>query len=374
MKRGVWNFSAGPAALPEEVATQIASELPDWSGSGQSPLEFSHRGDEFLQILQDAQQSLRSLLHIPDQFDILFLQGGATVQTAMIPLNLIGRHASRRADCVVTGRWSRRFYEQCSRYGTVRVAADNQQSDSEGTQSETWLPDFDTWDLNPQASFLHYCANETIAGLQYTDIPDLKSLGAHNTILVQDATSDFLSRPLDFERLGMVYASAQKNAGIAGLTIAIINRDCLGFADDLCPDVFNYQNISSQNSLVNTPPTFAIYVAGLVFKWLFAQGGIQAIQPINAQKAALLYNCIDESGIYFNQVPPQYRSQMNVPFKLKHTALTELFLKQAGERGLLNLAGHRTAGGIRASIYNAMPLQGVKELVAFMKEFEQKNG
>jgi len=352
----VFNFSSGPAALPEPVLRQAAAEMLDWQGSGMSVMEMSHRGPEFMAIHAEAQALLRELLAIPDGYRVLFMQGGAIGENAIVPLNLIGR--TGRADYVVTGDWSAKSMKEAGRYGKVNVAAT-----ADGSFTE--VPRQSEWTLDPGASYVHICSNETIRGVQYHWLPDTGSVP-----LVADMSSDILSRPVDVSRYGLIYGGAQKNMGPSGLTVVIVREDLLGHALPATPSAFNYQVQSENDSMYNTPPTYAIYIAGLVFKWLKAQGGVAAIERHNRTKAALLYDYLDRSAFYRNTVAREDRSLMNVPFRLRDEALDGAFLAGAQERGMVQLKGHRSVGGMRASIYNAMPMEGVQALVAYMKEFE----
>ena len=372
-----WNFSAGPAVLPKPVLEQAAAEMLDWHGSGMSVMEMSHRGAEFTQICDEAEDDLRKLLGVPDDYAVMFMQGGATAENAIVPMNLIGRHPSKSADYVLTGSWSVKSHKEAQRYGTIRVAA---ASDSDKQINGTtyspwcWVPPLESWRVNPASSYLHYCSNETIGGVEISQMPDMQALGAPDVPLVLDASSHFLSRPLDVSRTGMVYAGAQKNAGPAGVTMVIVRRDLLGHTLDCCPSAFDYTNVARERSRYNTPPSYGIYICGLVFKWLLQLGGLAEIEKQNIAKANVLYSQIDSSDFYSNPIDPAFRSRMNVPFTLASEELTTLFLKEAKQNHLLALKGHKSVGGLRASIYNAMPMEGVMALVAFMKEFERTHG
>jgi phosphoserine aminotransferase len=353
----VHNFSSGPAALPEPVLRQAAAEMLDWQGSGMSVMEMSHRGKEFMSIHAQAQALLRELLSIPANYRILFMQGGAIGENAIVPMNLIGR--TGRADYIVTGDWSAKSAKEAGRYGKVNVAAS-----AEGS-NYTEVPPQAAWSLDPGASYVHICSNETIRGVEYHWTPDTGKVP-----LVADMSSNILSRPIDVARYGLIYAGAQKNMGPSGLTVVIVREDLLGHALPATPSAFNYQVQSENDSMYNTPPTYAIYVAGLVFGWLKAQGGLAAIERHNRDKAAILYDYLDRSAFYRNTVAREDRSLMNVPFRLKDESLDDAFLQGAQARGMVQLKGHRSVGGMRASIYNAMPMEGVQALVAYMKEFE----
>lgn len=354
----VFNFSAGPAALPEPVLRTAADEMLDWHGSGMSVMEMSHRGKEFMAIHAEAQALLRELLGIPSHYKTLFLQGGAIGQNALLPMNLLRGKSS--ADYIDTGEWSKRSIAEARHFCVARVAASSRES------GYTSVPAQLTWQLDPGAAYVHICSNETIGGVEYHWTPDTGSVP-----LVADMSSNILSRPFDVSRYGAVYAGAQKNIGPAGLTIVIVRDDLLGGALPTTPSVFDYTEQAKADSMLNTPPTYAIYIAGLVFHWLKAQGGLAAIEARNRAKATLLYDCLDASSFYSSPVAPADRSLMNVPFKLADAALDAAFLRGAEARGLVQLKGHRAVGGMRASIYNAMPVAGVQALVDYLQEFEK---
>lgn len=353
----VFNFSPGPATLPEAVLRQAADEMLDWHGSGMSVMEMSHRGKEFMSIHAEAQALARELLGVPANYKVLFMQGGAIGENAIVPMNLIGRNG--KADYVVTGDWSKKSAEEATRYGTVNIAASGEAG------KFTAIPKRAEWKLDPGASYVHICSNETIGGVQYHWTPDVGTVP-----LVADMSSDIMSRPIDVSRYGLIYAGAQKNMGPSGVTLVIVREDLLGHALPICPSAFNYKTQADADSMYNTPPTYAIYIAGLVFKYIKQQGGLKAVEEHNKAKAKVLYDFLDESRFFRNPVAPEDRSLMNVPFKLKDESLDEAFLKGAQARGMIQLKGHRSVGGMRASIYNAMPIEGVKALVAYMKEFE----
>ncbi len=357
----VFNFSAGPAALPESVLRQAAEEMLDWHGSGMSVMEMSHRGKEFIAIAAEAEALLRKLLAVPAGYKVLFMQGGAIAENAIVPMNLLRGHTS--ADFIDTGEWSKKSIKEAKKYGGVNVAA------SASASGYTTIPPRDSWKLDPAAAYVHICTNETIGGVEYHFTPDVGSVP-----LVADMSSDILSRPIDVSKFGLIYCGAQKNIGPAGLTIVIVRDDLLGGALPATPTAFDYKTVADNESMYNTPPTYAIYIAGLVFKWLDAQGGLAAIEAHNRAKAALLYDYLDSTQFYSAPVARDCRSLMNVPFKLKDEALDGAFLKGAEAKGMVQLKGHRSVGGMRASIYNAMPLAGVQALVAYMKEFEAKHG
>ena len=361
MKR-FYNFSAGPAAIPQEVLQQAADEMLDWHGSGMSVMEMSHRGDEFMSIYEAAQSNLRELMRIPDNYKILFMQGGAIAENAIIPMNLV-RGQQDVADYVYTGQWSSKSLAEARKYCTVNIAAS-----SEGSKF-TAVPAQEEWKLSKNAAYVHYCTNETIDGLEFSFIPEVGDVP-----LVADMSSNILSRLVDVSRFGVIYAGAQKNIGQAGVTIVIVREDLLGKALPICPSAFNWQTVAENDSMYNTPPTYAIYIAGLVFQWLKRQGGVAAIEEHNIAKAKLLYDYLDSTEFYQNRVAKDSRSRMNVPFVLRDESLNEAFLIGAKESGLLQLKGHKSVGGMRASIYNAMPVEGVRALVDYMREFEKQHG
>jgi phosphoserine aminotransferase len=354
------NFSAGPAVLPEEVLARAGDEMLDWRGTGMCVMEMSHRGKEFMSIAAEAEKDLRELLAIPAGYKVLFLQGGATLQFAQIPMNLLA--GKGKADYVVTGEWSKKAVKEAQAYCDVHVAASSED------KGFTYFPSQNAFQIRNDAAYLHYCSNETIGGVEAHWIP--KS----DIPLVADASSHILSRPLDVSKFGLIYAGAQKNIGPAGLTIVIVRDDLVGKAAKGTPSVMDYKQQAAADSMLNTPATYGIYVAGLVFKWLKQLGGLAEIEKRNVAKAKLLYDFLDASAFFKNPVAKSDRSRMNVPFTLKSASLDELFLKGAEERGMVQLKGHRSVGGMRASIYNAMPLAGVQQLVAYMKEFEAKHG
>jgi len=358
----VYNFSAGPAALPEDVLRQAQDEMLDWQGSGMSVMEMSHRGKEFMSIAAEAEADVRELMSIPDNYKVLFLQGGASSQFAAIPMNLIGR--TGKADYFRTGSWSKKAIAEAKRFGDINVAVNSEQDGK-----FTGVPAADGFSVSADAAYVHYTPNETIEGVEFPFIP-----ATGDVPLVADMSSTILSRPLDVSRYGLIYAGAQKNIGPAGLTIVIVHEDLIGSPLDGTPAMFNYLTHADAGSMYNTPPTYGWYLAGLVFKWLKGKGGLAGMAEINQRKAAKLYNAIDTSSFYANPVATDCRSWMNVPFTLADSSLDAEFLKQAGEAGLKTLKGHRSVGGMRASIYNAMPEAGVDKLVEFMAEFERKNG
>ncbi len=347
--------------MPQEVLTEAAADMLDWHGSGMSVMEMSHRGKEFISIYEQAHADLRELLAVPDNFKILFMQGGGLAENAIVPLNL-SRGGS--ADFVVSGSWSQKSQQEARKYCTVNIAADNV------TEGHTTLPDPASWQLTQGASYVHVCTNETINGVEYHTLPDLKALGS-DAPLVIDFSSHVASRPVDWSRVGLAFGGAQKNLGPAGLTLVVVRDDLLGHALPTCPSAFNYKTVADNQSMYNTPPTYSIYIAGLVFQWLKRQGGIAAMEARNMAKAALLYDAIDNSQLYQNKVVSNCRSRMNVPFFLRDESLNAAFLTGASARGLLQLKGHKSVGGMRASIYNAMPIEGVQALVGYMQKFEK---
>ena len=357
----IYNFSAGPAVLPKEVLQQAQAEMLDWHGSGMSVMEMSHRGIEFMGIAAEAEADLRELMGIPANYKVLFLQGGASQQFAMIPMNLLRGKAS--ADYLNTGEWSKKAISEAKKFGTVNVVATG------ADKSFSYVPEFTEWKCDKEAAYLHITPNETIGGVEFNWLPDSGSVP-----LVADMSSTILSRPIDVSKYGLIYAGAQKNIGPAGLTIVIVREDLLGDVLPGTPTMLDYKTHADNDSMYNTPPTYGIYIAGLVFQMLKRQGGIATMEQTNIAKASLLYAAIDNSnGFYHCPVALDNRSRMNVPFTLKDAQLDGAFLKQADARGLLQLKGHRSVGGMRASIYNAMPLAGVQALVEFMNEFAKNN-
>jgi phosphoserine aminotransferase len=353
------NFSAGPAMLPAEVLARAGDEMLDWRGSGMSVMEMSHRGKEFMGIAAEAERDLRELLSIPAGYKVLFLQGGATLQFAQVPMNLL--HGKGKADYVLTGEWSKKAIKEAKSYCDAGVAASSED------RKFTYAPK--DWRVRDDAAYVHYCSNETIGGVEFHTVP------SHGAVpLVADMSSHFLSRPMDVSRFGLIYAGAQKNAGPAGLTFVIVREDLIGKAAKGTPSVMDYKLQADADSMLNTPAAYALYIAGLVFKWLKQQGGLPSIEKQNIAKAKLLYDFLDSSQFFRNPVAKEDRSRMNVPFTLKDPALDDAFLKGAEQRGMVQLKGHRSVGGMRASIYNAMPLEGVQRLVEYMKDFEARHG
>jgi phosphoserine aminotransferase len=356
-----YNFSAGPAALPEDVLNQAKAELLEWDGARASVMEISHRGKDFVALAAESERDIRELLAIPSNYKVLFLQGGATQHFAQIPMNIARRGES--ADYIVTGDWGEKAAKEAKPTVGVRIAAT-----SEATNYDR-IPARETWNLDPNAAYVHYTPNETIRGVEFMTVPDVGSVP-----LVADMSSTILSRPLDVSKFGLIYAGAQKNIGAAGLVVMIVRDDLLARSPKDIPKILNYAEQAAQDSMLNTPNTFGWYLAALVFKWLRKQGGLAAMAERNRAKATLLYDYIDGSGYYRNPVEKSARSWMNVPFTLPNEALDAPFLKESEAAGLLALKGHRAVGGMRASIYNAMPLAGVQALVDFMKDFAKRNG
>ena len=360
MSKRAFNFCAGPAALPTAVLERAQAEMLDWQGKGLSVMEMSHRSDEYVAIAEKAEQDLRDLLAIPSDYKVLFLQGGASQQFAEIPLNLLPEDGV--ADYIDTGIWSKKAIEEAQRFGNVNVAASAKGYDYFA------IPGQNDWQLSKNAAYLHYASNETIGGLQFDWVPDVG-----DTPLVVDMSSDILSRPIDVSQYGLIYAGAQKNIGPSGLVVAIVREDLLGRARSSCPTMLNYKVAADNGSMYNTPATYSWYLSGLVFEWLKEQGGVEAIAKVNRAKKDLLYKAIDASDFYTNPIAHNARSWMNVPFRLADDKLDKPFLAGAEARGLLNLKGHRSVGGMRASIYNAVGLDAVEALVAYMAEFEKEH-
>jgi phosphoserine aminotransferase len=357
----VFNFSAGPATLPESVLRQAADEMLDWHGSGMSVMEMSHRGKEFISIHAQAESLLRELLGVPANYKVLFMQGGAIGENAIVPMNML--RGKSGADYIHTGEWSKKSIKEAGKYCKVNVAASAEAS------GFTSVPPRDTWKLDPNAAYVHICANETIGGVEYHYTPDVGEVP-----LIADMSSNLMSRPVDVSRYGLIYGGAQKNIGPAGATIVIVRDDLIGQAMPITPSAFDYKQQADNDSMYNTPATYTIYIAGLVFAWIKERGGLVAMEAHNRKKAAVLYDYLETTSFYSNNIARSDRSLMNVPFKLHDDKLDDAFLKGAQARGMVQLKGHRSVGGMRASIYNAMPIEGVQALVAYMKEFEASHG
>ncbi len=356
----VYNFSAGPSMLPLPVLEKVRDQLLNYEGSGQSVMEMSHRSAEFKKIIEDAEKNLRDLMEIPDNYRVLFVQGGGTLQFSMVPLNLLRN--SKKADYAVTGSWAKKAYKEACKFGDIRVLASSEDD------TFTWVPKFGRDDIRADADYVYITANNTIYGTAYNYVPDTGEIP-----LVADMSSNFLSQKTDVSKYGVIWAGAQKNVGPAGVTIVIIREDLLGYAGKDTPVYLDYKTHADNDSMYNTPPCFAIYVAGEVFKHLKATGGIEAMEKRNREKAALLYDYIDSSSLYKNPVAPEDRSMMNVVFVTGNPDLDKKFVAEAKAAGFVNLGGHRSIGGMRASIYNAMPREGVEALIEFMKKFEEEN-
>ncbi|MFH7587985.1 3-phosphoserine/phosphohydroxythreonine transaminase [Oceanimonas smirnovii] len=359
MGKMVYNFSAGPAMLPVEVMQKAQAEFRDFNGLGVSVMELSHRGADYIAVAEQAERDLRELMRIPDNYKVLFLQGGGRGQFAAVALNLMGKNA--KADYIVTGQWSRSAVAEAEKVGTVRVLDGFEAGEGPRKLAKSW-------DLDPTAAYVHYCLNETVEGIEYDFIPDTGDVP-----LVADMSSTILSRPVDVSKFGIIYAGAQKNIGPSGLAVVIVRDDLLSQACPNVPAIMDYAAMAKADSMLNTPPTYAWYLAGLVFQWLKEKGGVEAIGKQNQAKAELLYGYVDASDFYENRVHPSARSWMNIPFQLKDESLNEAFLKESKEAGLLALKGHRIVGGMRASVYNAMPIEGVQALVDFMDDFAKRH-
>ena len=356
----VYNFSAGPSMLPEEVLKQAADEMLDYQGSGQSVMEMSHRSKVYDKIIKDAEADLREIMNIPDNYKVLFLQGGASTQFAMIPMNLMTKNG--KADFVITGQWAKKAYEEAARYGDAKAVA------SSKDKTFSYIPKVEKSDFRPDADYVHICLNNTIYGTKWNNLPDTGDVP-----LVADISSNILSEPIDVSKFGLLFAGAQKNVACAGVTIVIIREDLIGNAMDITPTMLNYKTHADSDSLYNTPPCYAIYIAGLTFKWIKKMGGLEAMKELNEKKAKLLYDFLDSSKLFKGTVVPEDRSLMNVPFVTGDEELDAKFVKESTAAGFVNLKGHRSVGGMRASIYNAMPYEGVEKLVEFMKKFEAEN-
>lgn len=357
----VYNFSAGPSVLPEAVLKRAADEMLDYQGSGQSVMEMSHRSKVYAGIIENCEALLREIMNIPDNYKVLFLQGGASSQFAMVPLNLMNKN--NKADFVLTGQWATKAYKEAARYGEANVIA------SSKDKTFSYIPELDPAAFSKDADYFHICLNNTIYGTRFTKLPETGEVP-----LVADMSSCILSEPVDVSRFGVIYAGAQKNMGPAGLTVVIVREDLIGNAMDFTPTMFNYATHSENGSMFNTPPTYAIYICMLVLEWIKSEfGGLEAMKVHNEKKAAILYDFLDSSKLFKGTVERKDRSLMNVPFVTGNEELDAQFIKESVAAGFVNLKGHRSVGGMRASIYNAMPIEGVEKLVAFMKEFEEKN-
>lgn len=356
----VYNFSAGPAMMPEQVLKRAADEMLEYGDSGQSVMEMSHRSKEYQAIIDSVEAKLRQVMSIPDNYKVLFLQGGASSQFAMIPLNLMNRN--NKADFVITGQWANKAYQEASRYGKCNVVA------SSKDKTFSYIPELDKSKFDPEADYFHICYNNTIYGTRFNELPDTGDVP-----LIADMSSCILSEPVDVSKFGLIYAGAQKNMGPAGLTVVIIREDLIGNAMDITPTMFNYKIHADNGSMYNTPPTYGIYILGLVLDWIIEKGGLAEMAKLNRRKAELLYNYLDSSKLFKATVSGKDRSLMNIPFVTGSDELDAKFVCEAKKEGLINLKGHRTVGGMRASIYNAMPCEGVEKLVEFMRKFEAEN-
>ena len=356
----VYNFSAGPAMLPEEVLKRAADEMLEYGTSGQSVMEMSHRSKEYQAIIDSVEAGLREVMSIPDNYKVLFLQGGASSQFAMIPLNLMNKN--HKADFVITGQWANKAYQEASRYGKCNVIA------SSKDKTFSYIPELDKSKFDPEADYFHICYNNTIYGTRFNELPETGDVP-----LVADMSSCILSEPVDVSKFGLIYAGAQKNMGPAGLTVVIIREDLIGNAMEMTPTMFNYKIHADNGSMYNTPPTYGIYILGLVLDWIKEMGGLTEMEKRNKRKAELLYSFLDSSKLFKATVQGKDRSLMNIPFVTGNEELDAKFVSEAKKAGLINIKGHRTVGGMRASIYNAMPVDGVKKLIEFMKKFEREN-
>ena len=356
----VFNFSAGPSMLPEEVLKTAADEMLEYGATGQSVMEMSHRSKEYDAIIKQAEADLREVMNIPDNYEVLFLQGGASTQFAMVPLNLMNKN--KKADFIITGQWANKAYKEAARYGNARAVA------SSADKTYSYIPKTTADDFDRDADYVHICMNNTIYGTKYHTLPDVGDIP-----LVADISSCILSEPIDVSKFAVLYAGAQKNVAPAGVTIVIIRKDFIGNAMDITPTMLNYQTHADNDSMFNTPPCYSIYIAGLVLKWIKKLGGLEKMKEINEKKAKILYDFLDNSKLFKGTVVPEDRSLMNVPFITGSDELDAKFVAEAKAAGFVNLKGHRSVGGMRASIYNAMPIEGVEKLVEFMKKFEEEN-
>ncbi|NQY63404.1 MAG: 3-phosphoserine/phosphohydroxythreonine transaminase [Alteromonadaceae bacterium] len=361
----IFNFSAGPAMLPTEVMTKAQQEFVNWKGTGSSVMELSHRSREFMAVAAQAEEDLRELMHIPTNYKVLFCHGGGRGQFSAVPLNLLT--PGKSADYIVSGSWSKAAVKEASNFGEINII-DISDKDKPNKNGETSVIEPSQWQLNPNAAYIHYCPNETVDGIEIFELPETNGVP-----IVVDMSSTILSRTIDVSKYGVIYAGAQKNIGPSGLTVVIVREDLLGNAQSITPCILNYQSLADNGSMYNTPPTYAWYLAGLVFQWLKNKGGVETIEKVNQEKAELLYQCIDNNDFYSNNIKTKQRSLMNVPFWLTDESLNSKFLEEAELAGLMALKGHRSVGGMRASIYNAMPIEGVEALVNFMNVFAEKH-
>ena len=356
----IYNFSAGPSMLPEEVLKTAAAEMLEYGTTGQSVMEMSHRSKEYQAIIDAAEADLRDIMNIPDNYDVLFLQGGASTQFAMVPMNLMTKN--KKADYVITGQWAKKAYKEAARYGNARAIASSED------KTFSYIPKVTKDMIDPEADYVHICMNNTIYGTKWQELPDTGDVP-----LVADISSYILSEPIDVSKFGVLYAGAQKNVAPAGLTIVIIRKDLIGNAMDITPTMLNYQTHADNGSMFNTPPCYTIYIAGLVFKWIKSIGGLEEMKKVNVKKASLIYDFLDSSKLFKGTVVPEARSLMNIPFVTGDAELDAKFVAEAKKAGFVNLKGHRSVGGMRASVYNAMPVEGAQKLVEFMKKFEEEN-
>ena len=356
----IYNFSAGPSMLPEEVLKTAAAEMLEYGTTGQSVMEMSHRSKEYQAIIDEAEADLRDIMNIPDNYSVLFLQGGASTQFAMVPMNLMTKN--KKADYIVTGQWAKKAYKEAARYGNARVIASSED------KTFSYIPEVTKDMIDPEADYVHICMNNTIYGTKWHNIPETGDIP-----LVADISSCILSEPIDVSKFGVLYAGAQKNVAPAGLTIVIIRKDLIGNAMDITPTMLNYQTHADNGSMFNTPPCYTIYIAGLVFKWIKSLGGLEEMKKINVEKASIIYDFLDSSKLFKGTVVPEARSLMNIPFVTGDAELDAKFVAEAKKAGFVNLKGHRSVGGMRASVYNAMPVEGARKLVEFMKKFEEEN-
>lgn len=356
----IYNFSAGPSMLPEEVLKTAAAEMLEYGATGQSVMEMSHRSKEYQAIIDAAESDLRDIMNIPDNYAVLFLQGGASTQFAMVPMNLMTKN--KKADYIVTGQWAKKAYKEAARYGNARVIASSED------KTFSYIPKVTKDMIDPEADYVHICMNNTIYGTKWQELPDTGDVP-----LVADISSCILSEPIDVSKFGVLYAGAQKNVAPAGLTIVIIRKDLIGNAMDITPTMLNYQTHADNGSMFNTPPCYTIYIAGLVFKWIKSLGGLEEMKKVNVEKASLIYDFLDSSKLFKGTVVPEARSLMNIPFVTGNEELDAKFVSEAKKAGFVNLKGHRSVGGMRASVYNAMPVEGARKLVEFMKKFEEEN-